>query len=507
MKFRYAAIFLVLQFSAQDNAPAEEAIVELVPEYWEGCEVVGDWIRLADRIIAQRDDEPIVIEAEDAARIVFQKEKQQKVSKQTADGPVTEFAPWSVQEDEKASGGKYFDWVSYAEFRFFVNTPGRYVRWERYAVPGPSYYHKESVDGETPFWDLEDPSGRPKLEWLWKFAEVRIYAPRRRVYFDLARGDHAIKLHTFYNGARLDKIVLARDPNYKPEGLGPPATALTVPQEGHVDLMELAPPGVRSWGSLEADYQANGGSVEFQVSSDGGESYQALSEKRPLRKLRPRKGQEDRLRLRVRLIRGRDGVSPVLGKIKVSFTPEPGRLLTLRNRHLELTLDRESGKLLGMVHAGAGPVSRQWMPSSLFQVSLKRPGDPEIVELAQDAFRMTGVTSLDLEDGRCAEFDYEAPEHSVRVSLRFAIGASVESRWSARIMNDARETDVVRFRFPILEGLRIGPDGHDDQLATPWHTGKVIANPSSASQVSLKYQGSASPTNPRAFTWRPTTRT
>ena len=178
---------------------AETIRVELSPARATGCDIRGSVIHLSDAAVVQEGDAPIVIEAEAADVLVFQKDKALvELKKKGIDQDYhIETKPWSVQKSPKASGGEYIDWVAYAEYRFRVTTPGRYVRWFRYTVPGPSFYHLESIDDEVPFWDLEEPTDAPKLTWLWKPAEVRLRAPRRRVYYDLDAGDHTLKLHTY----------------------------------------------------------------------------------------------------------------------------------------------------------------------------------------------------------------------------------------------------------------------------------------------------------------------
>jgi len=472
----------------------ETITVQLSPGRAEGCDVAGALIKLSDRVVRQEGDKPIVFEAEDADVLVFQSDKalvELKKKKKGIDQDYhVETKTWTPQELKSASGGKYIDWVSYAEYRFHVVKAGEYVRWVRYAVPGPSFYHSESIDDEEPYWDLEMPKGK-KLSWQWKPAEVRLRAPYKRVYYNLDKGDHTLKFHTYYNGARLDKIVLTRDKSWKPEGVGPAPTPRVKAIGGTVLMKELKPPVVRSWQGVEISATKNGGKVIVEYSTDGAETFAPLPANGSLKHVKAAGDGSDKLALRVRLERSVDGKSPVVHGVNVKFNTDADSIVTLENKQIRIRFDRRRGKLLTLERIGkTGAVNRAWQPSSIFDVSLKKPGKPEITVIKQDAAKLTTVKII--QPKKHVRFEYALAEGKVALNIDIRLDETEQSRWSAHVVNNLQETDVIRVKFPILTGLRIGPDGRDDMLVVPDHSGKIINNPGQASRRSYKYPGSAS---------------
>ncbi|MDP6361382.1 MAG: DUF6259 domain-containing protein, partial [Planctomycetota bacterium] len=127
-----------------------------------------------------------------------------------------------------------------------------------------------------------------------------------------------------------------------------------------------------------------------------------------------------------------------------------------------------------------------------FTVSLKRPNDPDIKVLAHDDAALMDVTEERTAKGAKTVFEYSLAGGQIRLSLTFALSGDEELRCSASIRNRMEETDVIRLKFPILEGIRLGEKSEDDVLVVPQHAGRIVKNPSKAGIVSLKYQGSAS---------------
>jgi len=492
----FSAAGCAASLGAGGSASAPEVIeVELSTARASGCDVRGSSLRLSDALVVQDRDRPIVIEAEAADVLVFQKDKalvELKRKKKGIDQDYhVEAKPWTVQKDPKASGGEYIDWVAYAEYRFQVTTPGRYVRWMRYAVPGPSFFHLESIDDEEPFWDLEEPTDAPRLAWLWKPAEVRYKAPRRRVYYDLDAGDHTLKLHTYYNGARLDKIVLTRDLDWRPEGKGPAPTPKRKSPRATVIMEELTPPAVRAWRSVEVVAADHGGKVTAEYSTNGAKTFQALAADGSLAGVKAAGDGSDRITVRLTLERSPNGESPTVSAVRVRFDGGPESVVTLENGKIRIRFDRRTGKLLTLERIGSnGPVNQAWQASSLFDVSLKKPGKPEITVLGHDEAKLSAVKIL--EPKRRVRFEYALAEGQVKLDIEIRLDETCVSRWRAHVVNNLKETDVIRLKFPILKGLRIGPEGRDDVLAVPDHSGKLVTTPGRSSRRRFKYPGSAS---------------
>ena len=468
MLLTYAPLVLVLSGVGADTSGEAEVTVQLSPGRLDGCTFHRGTIRLADALPVPGPDAPIVIEAEAADVLAHQ------AVKRTADGK-----PWSVQSGAQASGGHYVDWVEYAEYRFRVVRPGPYHRWLRFAVPGLNYNHAESMDQHAVRAET-DWTGQGKVVWVWKRGE--------RPYH-LSRGDHVFKLHNYYNGARLDKIVLTRQADWKPDGQGPPATPRQRIAVGTVVTRAFQPAAVRRWLTLVVDGDAQGGGVAQSVSVDGGKRWVPVAPGGDLRSVKVAGDGTDHLSVRVELRRAASGRSPTLRGVRVAYRTDPSATVTLGNVHCRIRLNRRTGALLGIenrqTQAAVTPLGQD-LPLASLVVKTRGKDDARRLDHTQATCSGvqqpspgTAVVPLTFLDGR------------ITLRCEIVLGQGPVSAWSCHITNNS-PLDIVQFKFPILTDVRIGPDPTDDELILPRHSGMRYANPASRGRQVAKYLGNAS---------------
>ena len=279
--------------------------------------------------------------------------------------------------------------------------------------------------------------------------------------------------------------------NQRPEGKGPAPTPKRKSQKATVVMKELKPPAVRAWRAVEVVSGDRDANVGVEYSTDGAKTFRPLGPDGSLAGVKAAGDGSDRLTVRLKLARLPDGTSPTITGVRVLFDSDPESIVTLENTQIRIRFDRRSGKLLTLERIGAGgPVNQAWQASSIFNVSLKKPGEPEITVLEQDQAKLTAAKIL--EPKRHARFEYTLAEGRVKINIDVRLDETCQSRWSAHVVNNLKETDVIRLKFPILTGLRIGPEGRDDILAVPDHSGKLVKNPGRSSTRRFKYPGSAS---------------
>ncbi|MBC7783741.1 MAG: hypothetical protein H7144_07865 [Burkholderiales bacterium] len=114
-------------------------------------------------------------------------------------------------------------------YRVRFTTPGRYHVWARvYSTGGEDNGLHVGLDGQWP------ESGRrwqtiKKNAWEWDSRQrtdaVHVGVPGQ-LYLDIPTpGEHVVQIAMREDGFELDKLLLTNDPNYVPEGTGPPARA------------------------------------------------------------------------------------------------------------------------------------------------------------------------------------------------------------------------------------------------------------------------------------------
>lgn len=102
--------------------------------------------------------------------------------------------------------------------------------------------------------------------------------------------------------------------------------------------------------------------------------------------------------------------------------------------------------------------------------------------LAQSSRTFVGHRLSRLGNVQAIEMDYRvavAPGGEVKVSCRATLADDgSDIRWTIKIDNEARDTEIVEILFPILGGLRIGRQTADDVLMWPaWGGGRLIDQP------------------------------
>jgi hypothetical protein len=110
-------------------------------------------------------------------------------------------------------------------YKVYINTPGRYYVWIRsYSTGSEDNGVHVGIDGEWP------ESGKrwqtvQKQKWAWeckqRTQEVHTGVPMQ-LFLDIEKaGDHELMISMREDGFEMDKIVLSRNKEFKPEGKGP----------------------------------------------------------------------------------------------------------------------------------------------------------------------------------------------------------------------------------------------------------------------------------------------
>ena len=167
--------------------------------------------------------------------------------------------------------------------------------------------------------------------------------------------------------------------------------------------------------------------------------------------------------------------------------------LTLENEHVRVTFDAATGAIIGVEAPLIGLSARAAVaPSPLFSLDtvgfqehawFYQPSDIRALPADEVALRGTAavkgagsqrLTAQYVLPGEItATFTAELPDASPVVSLRLRVS-------NPRTLRPSQAVRVPRIVFPSLNGLRIGDDADDDQLATGWIQGEVVRNPGTA---------------------------
>ena len=212
---------------------AETVEVPLLVEKVDGCVSESGLIRLPQEHV-QRDPQQIVIEGEEASAL-------------SLDDKIFSDPDGLRGVDRDASNGRFICYMNDARYRFKVTTPGKYVVWMRVWAPwAGGWSHTETMDDKGLTLDndyrlkpellatLRKQGGGPRSlldavmqpndarlkKWLW--IKPTLSPSQQPDVYDLSAGVHELKFD-YQGGIRLDKIILARDMNFTPEGKGPPA--------------------------------------------------------------------------------------------------------------------------------------------------------------------------------------------------------------------------------------------------------------------------------------------
>ena len=175
---------------------------------------------------------------------------------------------YQLAHDARSSGGMDVARIKHMGFRFEVATPGRYTAWYRGFFPwGGNWNHSERMDDGTMRF-VGDSTGEVLNRWIWT----------RGPTYELAKGKHvwALTPHGWMGGARLDKVVLAKDPGFVPKGIGGDPSGAVMPPRGEIVSQPVSATGVVRWERVNAWQAVDGGRVAILCSIDGARTWQTM---------------------------------------------------------------------------------------------------------------------------------------------------------------------------------------------------------------------------------------
>ncbi|MDZ7373910.1 MAG: Ig-like domain-containing protein [candidate division KSB1 bacterium] len=131
-----------------------------------------------------------------------------------------------VVDDPQASGGKAAlsrgETRCYVEFPLYVALAGEHRVWLRYLAPDDNSNRLSGFqvdEGDTVRHNGDD--------WILPTTADYVWTQPAGLSLYLGRGAHTLRVFFASPGFYLDKILLSRDPEYEPQGLGDPPVALT----------------------------------------------------------------------------------------------------------------------------------------------------------------------------------------------------------------------------------------------------------------------------------------
>ncbi len=391
---------------------------------------------------AQQGDQPLWMEAERASALRFTPAKGR-------------FAA-----DPQASGGLYLAHVDHAEFHFTLNDPGAYTAWYRGSFPlVGNWNHAENMDGGESH-IVVDSQGEIINQWIWTKGPT----------YKLAAGKHSWNLTPagWCGGAGLDKLLLVKDPAFKPEGLGGAALTSIAPAGGQAVTETVTRRNVVRWGRFSYENLGKG-TVAVEYSTDNSATWQPLPAGGDLSAVPPDKPVSFRLGLAAE----DDGVPPYVSRVAVSYEAKRVPSLVLENNQVAFRFSGENGALLGIRNKLTNTdflVPERETP--LFSFTGLRPEFKTLVEIGFSQAELKQVTGP---AQGLLTLAYELMGGGIQATVKVKLDGPL-ARFSM-IVENKTIYDLSQVRLLSLKGLRIGEDHTDDYLCSPILTGAVAKNP------------------------------
>jgi len=358
---------------------------------------------------------------------------------------------------DQAQGGATVQNLDYIEVPLSVETAGRYQVWYRAFFPAPgNWLHFEAMDDGETITNTDNPK-RPDLTGKWVWVKGPVY--------ELSKGEHVWKLNGWRGGAKLDRLVFARDPQLVPTGLGPPLTVKLAARDAHFASGELAP-GAKRWGRIHWT-QAGKGGVKCFVSADA----KTWTEVRNGAAVAPIVSGPS-LYVQFALAASAAETSPLVQSIRLEYEPDPGAWKVLENDVARLVFTDRGlrdivAKRSGTSYRAAGTAT------DFFHIKVKKPGYGPETELR--ASRDSNSRRIELRDG-VLHGEYRFLDGKLTVRPIVELDAGGVSRWRLHIRNDT-DMEVTSVRYPILRSAVVGDSGRDDILIVNSVWGQMIRNP------------------------------
>ncbi len=407
-----------------------------------GFESFGSGARFIGSFV-QRADEPVVIEAENAATLALR------------DGH-------TPGTDPQASGGGYIHFVASASWKFTLRTAGRYIAWERAFFPwAGGWNHTESMDGGAGI-TIIDGMRTPEEGWQWI----------RAGEYDLAAGEHVFQT-AYEGGARLDVIVLSTSD--QPPDLAALAPSYVGPSSGEIWTAPVKPFDVAAWKTVRFEVAGPTAEVVYEYSTDSGQTWTVFDPGAGLEALRPLGGGQDALQFHLKVTGVEGGLPPLFAGGSVEYVAGPDSVRYVENDRLKLGLDPYGVYSIYDKRAGRAIAVAPETHDALVGLVTKPVGD-------------ASTTSHDLYNATLEDFQVGGEADSPTVTMVHLLANGMRLTSSVRLLPDGQmewqlgidnptRLEVCEVRFPVVTGVALGGNPADDWIfmAKPW--GQVWQNP------------------------------
>ena len=455
----------------QTGAGESETFGVRLAEGGTGVLRVGEFVRIADSLPTELADGSVYLEAESA----------DQVDDMAGGAECPAFL-----KDAEASGGRYVDNPGFISVPFRTVTAGERDIWA-HVREGKDEENRTlwTVDGGR-IWCVSEEQEGKSGEWRWLKLGAR----------NLAAGDHRLLNHHYYQQEfHFDRFAVLPEGSPAPEGAGPGPVIADV-DLGVFETSDVTPPAVDALDRVSVKGELNGGSAEYEVSLDGGQSWTPVPDG-DLSAVAVAGDGSDTVRFRVTLRRSPDGLSPEINGVDLTVKPNADAWLAARNDYVRVVFDAATGRLFRLTDLGR---DRELLwpgaPTQLFEVDLKKPGSlgwlrytdektfwverdeakrrDNTEEMARaeglpadraDAVGGATATPATYQGGSAADGTIElryTVQDSVELTFRVALDDTGQTLWSAQVSNGHPDLDVIRLKFPMVFALRLGESGMDD---------------------------------------------
>lgn len=422
--------------------------------------------------VQQAGDLHVSFEAEDYTDIFWQGVSQETTNSEDLLREMQQRESLKWYDDPSASGGRYIERVSSVTYYFGLEEPGDYTIWYRFYKPREaSWSFKQHLSRTKP---AEIKLAGPVGEWFWQKGET----------YTLDKRTFRLQLADFFNGKRLDKIILSRDPKFVPEDAGLASTSPAGDvREGVVEFVPVEITVGSTDPVLQITRTGEGGTVKTLYSSDAGKTWKELSDDG---RFRLPHGETCRVSVLVMLQADKQGKYPEIKVPELIEEVSQEQFAALTGDRAEYLFDRRSGVLDSIRLAGAVPV---WIKSpspggSLFRMTVKPDNSSSqgAVQLEAADFEWLGCDAQE----SSVSFKFRNLQYGLNVTVSNSLTAAGFLDMSFLVENSGAD-DVLEVVYPVINQVRVGASALDDTLLWPFGTGKKYTAPVSQSALTAYY--------------------
>jgi hypothetical protein len=198
------------------------------------------------------------------------------------------------------------------------------------------------------------------------------------------------------------------------------------------------------------------------MSTDGGQSWQAVGDEGRLTDAAVTGDGSDSLMARLTLTAAEDGTSPLVRGASVDWTPDSDTEIALENEHYRIALARHTGALAGIYNKAAGVwATAPHVQSHFLGLAVREPGGAEQTVIAPGEMHFVGASV----EGDHLTANYSALDGGVLVRVDMSADATPLADWQISVVNNSA-LEIIRVDFPLIGGAAIG-DYTDDECVLP----------------------------------------